>query len=220
MVVTMVTLAEDLFLLADSDEKGQLLIDPAHLDLGLGGAVLFDLALQGRVGLVDAHVAVLDRTPLGHPVLDKALTVIGAESRAHDPDYWVRRFAKKARRAIEDRLVETGVLRRDDHRVLGIIPVHRTPQADGRVEQELRRDLREAVIRHQTPPVQTAALISLVQAVGIDQMLFARHAEHSVMVRMDEITRGLGEHVWVARAVNQTITALNAALGISMAAMP
>ena len=42
----MVTLAEDLYLLAGDGASGRLLVDPVHLDLGLGGALLLDLAVR------------------------------------------------------------------------------------------------------------------------------------------------------------------------------
>ena len=56
----MATLAEYLFLLADDDATGSLLIEHTFLDLGLGGALLMDLVLRRRVTLVESHVAVVD----------------------------------------------------------------------------------------------------------------------------------------------------------------
>src|SRR5690349_11412095 len=49
----METLAEDLYLLACDEATGRSRIPAAYLDLGLGGAVLLDLARRGRVALVD-----------------------------------------------------------------------------------------------------------------------------------------------------------------------
>ena len=51
-VTSMVTLAEDLFLLATEASTGQPMIDITHLDLGLGGALLLDLVLQRRMPCV------------------------------------------------------------------------------------------------------------------------------------------------------------------------
>ena len=56
----MVTLAEDLYLLAAIAAAGRRLIDVAHLDLGLGGALLLDLALRKRVVHADEQVTVTE----------------------------------------------------------------------------------------------------------------------------------------------------------------
>ena len=79
----MLTLAEDLFLLACEEATGRPRIPAAHLELGLGGALLLDLALRGRVALVDDHVVVADRTPVGAPLLDAAPDIPAAAADAH-----------------------------------------------------------------------------------------------------------------------------------------
>ena len=63
MVTCMVTLVEDLFLLATDASTGRPLIDTTHLDLGLGGALLLDLVLQQRLAPRDSHVMVTDPRP-------------------------------------------------------------------------------------------------------------------------------------------------------------
>ena len=121
----MVTLAEDLYLLADDPTTGRPLIDVAHLDLGLGGALLLDLALRRRIALVDEHVTLGQEGPTGAPLLDRALATVAKPGRPHGPDHWVRHLGRGANRAVQDGLVEIGVLQRDDHRILHVIPVHR-----------------------------------------------------------------------------------------------
>src|SRR5215208_4560962 len=98
----MVSLAEDLYLLASDGPTGRLLIDTAHLDPGLGGALLLDLAIRGHVGLADAHVVVTGGPPTGEPLLDAALTTIAGEARQHGPDHWVHILARGAHRAVQN----------------------------------------------------------------------------------------------------------------------
>jgi hypothetical protein len=208
----MATLAEDLYLLA-SDATGRFWIDTTYLDLGLGGALLLDLVLQDRVALVDSHVAVIDPTPTGDPLLDSALADLAAEARAHGPEHWIRHLARGARHAVQDRLVEAGVLRRDEHKVLGIIPVHRTHETDGRLHHELVDHLHDAVVLGHQPAHETAALASLALAVGLERHLFPRSDRRAVAERMAEIAEGK----WVGSAVRHAIDAVNAALGITPA---
>jgi hypothetical protein len=210
-LIGIVTLAEDLFLLAHHETTGRLRIPTEFLDLGLGGALLLDLKLHERVALDDDdHVAVVDKTPLSESVLDAALMSIANESRAHDPQYWVRHLARGARSAVERRLVAAGVLQVDDHKVLGIIPVHHAHQADGRIEHELLERLNDAVVLGRAAPTETAALVSLTLAVGLERHLFPRSDRRAIQHRMRQIAEG----EWVGEAVRHEIDALKAALGI------
>src|SRR4051794_1009343 len=135
--VGVVTLAEDLYLLALDETGGRLLIDPLRLDLGLGGALLLDLAVRKRVALLDEHVAVNGEGTTGEPLLGAALSAIAEPTRAHGPDHWVRHLGRGAHHTVQEHLVGLGVLEREDGRVLRFIPVHRTRETDGRLHHEL-----------------------------------------------------------------------------------
>ena len=206
----MTTLAEDLFLLVCHEATGRARIPTAHLDLGLGGALLLDLVLRERVALVDLHVAVVERTPVGDPLLDATLAAVAGDARLHEPDYWVRHLTKGTRAEVQNRLVAAGVLRIEDHRVLGLIPVHHTHQVDGRIEHELVHQLDDAVVLGQPASPETAAVVSLALAVGLEGHLFPRSDRRAIRQRMQEIADG----EWVGVAVKHAIDALNAALGI------
>jgi len=208
----MAVLAEDLYLLACDEDTGRLLIDPAHLDLGLGGALLLDLVSRRRVALVDERVAVVDRAPTGDPFLDGALAKIEAEA-PHEPDHVVRHLARGARAAVRERLIAAGVLRRADHKILGVVPVHLTPEADDRIERALQEHLQDAVVLDHPPSAETAAVSSLALALGLHRHLFPRADRRAVERRMQEIADAY-EGRWVAAAVKQAADAVDAALGI------
>jgi Golgi phosphoprotein 3 (GPP34) len=205
-----VTLAEDLYLLATNGATGRLLIDTAHLDLGLGGALLLDLALRGHVELADSQVVVTGGTPTEDPLLDTALTTIAGETKRHGPDHWVHHLARGAHRAVQDHLVDVGVLQRDDERLLHVIPVHRTHESDGRLHHELQQQLNGAVVLGRPPSRETAALAALVLAVGLERHLFPRSDRHEIRRRMAEIADG----GWVAPAVAGAVTVVDVALGL------
>jgi hypothetical protein len=207
----MVTLAEDLYLLAGDSVTGRLLIDTAHLDLGLGGALLLDLEVRGHVRLADPDVVVTSGPPpTGEPLLDAALTTIAGAARRHGPEYWVRHLARGAHRAVQDHLVQAGILRRDDDRLLHVIPVHRTHERDGRVHRELLDHLSESVVLDRPPSQETAALASLALAIGLDRHLFPRLDRHEIRRRMTEIA----DAGWVASAVTGAVTVIDVALGV------
>ncbi len=207
----MVTLAEDLFLLACDEVTGRARIPTTYLDLGLGGALLLDLVLRDRLALVDEHVAVVAPAPTGDSLLDAALSAVADSAKWREPEYWVRHLAKGTRSAVQRRLVAAGVLLADDHKVLGVVAVHHTHQVDDRIEHELVRRLNDVVVLGRPASRETAAVVSLALAMGLEQHLFPRSDRHAIQHRMREISGG----EWVGAAVTHAISALNAALGIA-----
>ena len=111
-------------------------------------------------------------TPTGEPMLDSALAAVARQHRAHGPDHWVRHLSRGAHRAVQGRLVDIGVLQRDDHRFLHVIPVHRTHETDGRLHHQLVGHLRDAVVLGQPASPETSALALLALAIGLDRHLF------------------------------------------------
>ena len=210
----MVTLAEDLYLLA-LGEGGRLQIDPLHLDLGLGGALLLDLAVRERVALLDGHVTVTGARATGEPLLDAALSAIGGGSRALGADHWVRHLGRGAHHRVQNHLVDLGVLRRDDHRILHVIPVHRTHEADGRLHHELVDHLRDAVVLGHAPSSDSAALAALALAVGLDRHLFPRSDRRVVRQRMAEVAAECGDAAWIAPSVSAAVNAVDTAMGVT-----
>lgn len=208
-VASHVPLAAKLLLLSCHDRSGRPRIPPVHLDLGLGGAHLLELAQSGRLGLANGQVAVLDRTPVGDPLVDRALAELAA-TPPRDPEHWVRHLARGARSAVERRLVEAGLLRVDDHRVLGLFPVHHAHHVDSTLERELVERMQDVVVLARPADPETAGLVSLALATGLEQCLFPRSDQRAVRERMKEIADG----EWVGRAVRHAIDAQDAALGI------
>src|ERR1044072_1906891 len=107
----MTTIAEEVLLLAYDEEQGRQLIGSSERDAPLGGALLAELTVGGRIDLADKKVTVLDATPVGDEELDAALARIAAESKARKPEWWVQRLhSGKLRRRLLSRLAERGVL--------------------------------------------------------------------------------------------------------------
>jgi hypothetical protein len=205
-----VALAEDVYLLACDAATGRPRIAAMYLDLGLAGALLCDLVLRGRITLVDDHVAVLDTAPVGDPLSDTALRAIAADTRLREPDHWVHHLVHGLRAAVQRSLVSAGVLTSDEHRLLGVIPVHHTHCADAHLEDELVRRIEDAVVLGRPASRETAAVVSVALAIGLDRHLFPRSDRGAVRRRMATIAAD----DWVGAAVTHAVAAVNAALGL------
>ncbi|MFI1992517.1 GPP34 family phosphoprotein [Actinoplanes sp. NPDC020271] len=203
-------LAAELLLLA-YDDAGRKIHDSTRLDLGLGGALLLEMALSERVGVVGKDVVVFDPSPSGDPLVDDALTRIAGDSRSRKPGHWVGKLAKGTRQRVLDHLVSTEILRVEHGSVLWIFPRTTYPPVHGTepvVETEARHRMRAAVLG--TGPVdgRTAALCALVAATELDRKVFADLDRRQVKARLKQI----GEGDWAAAAVHQAIQDVQAAI--------
>jgi hypothetical protein len=212
----MTSLPEEFLLIAYADD-GTPLTDGTHLDNGLGGAVLLELALAGRVDIADKKVIVADRAPTGDPLLDAALTRIADELKPRKPGHWISKLAKDARPLVLDKLVADGVLTMQKDRVLGLFPRTKFPSAYGvepPVETDARQRMRAAVERSGEVDARTAALCALVAATDLDRKVFADLDRKRVKARLKEISEG----AWAAQAVRKTIEEIQAAVMVAIVA--
>lgn len=204
----MLNLAEELLLLALEDERGVVHASASEsLEYGLAGAVLLSLTVRGKVDMEGDRMFVSDPSPTGDEVLDEALAEIG-RSRPRKPEHWVWRLG---RRGLKDRLigrlVNTGVLRREEHKILWFIPADRYPSGGTGTEREIRQKLRAAVFGRETPGARVAALLSLIKACDLVDEVFEDGESQEVWRRLDEISEG----ELIGRVVSDTVAQVQAA---------
>lgn len=215
-IMSNLSLAEELVLLA-YDDSGKSQLSGTNLDLGLGGALLLELALAGRVDVVDKRVVVADPAPLGNPLVDGALERIRAEGRSRKPKDWVSKLSKRTRDPVLRQLVAAGILESEEDKVLLVFSRTRYPAAHGvepPVETEARQRLRAAITGTADPDARTAALCALVGAVGLDRKVFPDLPRKQVKERLKRI----GEGAWAAVAVKKAIEEVQAAIMVAVIA--
>ncbi len=199
-------LPDELLLLALDDERGTR-AHATELEPGLAGAVLLDLALRGRLDVVDKTVRAIDATPTGDAVLDHALAAVADAPKLRAPTWWVAHLQKGVREQVADRLVASGALRRDEHKVLWIFPVTRLPADDPGPESAVRARLDAAVLHGVTPDHRTAALAALVHATDLCTTVFPGADRRAVKERLAELAEGQWAAEAVRRAVQEIATA-------------
>jgi hypothetical protein len=203
-----VTIAEELLLLAYSEEEGKQLISATQLDPALAGAILAELAVAERVELSDKKVTLKNPAPLGDDELDTTLARIAAEAKDRKPVWWVQKLQSgKLRRRLLTRLAESGVLAEERGKILGIFPTTRWPEADPGVEADVRERV-ASVLGGADPDPRTAVLIAIMHAAKLDRKAFPGASKE----RIKEIAEG----AWAADAVAKTIAAINSAMTIAI----
>jgi Golgi phosphoprotein 3 len=219
------TLAEDLLLLALDDDKGTVSWSRSTaLPYGLGGALLMDLALNGRVNSQEKKIVLVDSSPTGDEVLDAALDSIRASTKLRDAKHWVKRLGD--RRSLRDhlarRLVARGILREQDRAFLWVFRDHRFPTDDPSSEAALRGRIRDAALGASEPDTRTLLLLSLVNACNLAGSLFSREERTQATQRIKDLVEGerFGQAVGGAIADAAAATAAISSAGFSATVAP
>ena len=210
-------LAEDLLLVLTDDETGRLRVTPAEADVALGGALLIELTLAGRVDLTregetlrTGRLVVRDGSPVGDSLLDVALAIIAAH-RGKKPDAVLKPLGKGLRSRLYGRLVERGVLRSEKVKLLGLVPTQTWPAVDGAQQRQLRAQLEQALVTGVPPQQRVAALVSLLQALrSVAKVVPPK--QHGIAKRdLERRAKEIAEGDWGSAAVRKAVDAMAAA---------
>lgn len=216
-------IAEDLLLLAYDDATGKPDAAVSNLDYRLAGALLVELALDGRIALTNdregsawwsagspGRVVVSDPAPAGHPALDAALAVVG--ERPREPKSLVDPLSKGLRDRLLGGLAERGILRREEGRILRIFPTTSWPAADSAHEERLRARCAAVLTGSATPDARTAALIAVARGSGLVERLVPKEHRRQARERADR----LAEESWASGAVKKAVDDVTTAVMVAV----
>jgi Golgi phosphoprotein 3 (GPP34) len=213
----MSALADDLLLLLLDVDTGRPLVDRTKFDYALGGAVLLQLALDGRIDASPgparrARVTVLDAGGTGDDVCDDALHRI--ETRPARADKLVPALSKGLRARLLTRAEQQHLVRREEDRVLGLFRRVRWPAGDSRRRGQLVARLSDVLLRGATPDPRTSALVALLAAIDAAHVVVGV-PDRSGRAAVRRRAREIGQGAWAADAVRKAVEAVQAAVAAS-----
>jgi hypothetical protein len=211
---TKLAMHEQLMLMALRDEEGTLESRAGMHEFALGGAILAELVLAGRVTIEDDKkrlVDLVDRSSLNEAFLDEALELIANAKRRRRADNWVYRIAsiKKLRHRIAQQLCRRGILKESEDKVLWLFTRKIYPEIDSRPEDQLIEQLRQAIFETDTKvPARTAIVLSLAHATGMLEIHFDKKDLKQRKKRIEQISSGQA----VGEATKATVQAVQVAM--------
>ena len=198
--------AEEITLLMLNDEDGGFVRVPGwSLQCAYAGAVLMDLALENRIDTDVKKLVLIDPTPVGDDLLDPILAQIAGTPITNDARHWVEQIADGAEQIRERalaRLVEGGILRREEDRFLWVFQSRRYPIVDGEADREVKLRIMEVLFGNDIPHPRDVVIICLADACGIlKELLSARELERASerieqVRRLDLIGQAVSNAVW------------------------
>jgi hypothetical protein len=208
----MLSLAEELMLLALKDEKGSVIMSASTaLPYGLAGALLLDLFFRQKITFNGKTVEVVDPAPTGDTLLDETLALISGTEKHKTAKYWVQKIErkiKKLRDRIADQLVQKEILKPEEHRLLWVFQYQRYPTVNISPEMEIRQRIRKIVLLNHPPDDKDRALISLVKACSLVNEIFSGEERRQAKKRIKEIT----EEEKIGKAVSYVVAEITAAV--------
>ncbi len=199
----MLRLVEEIILLLLRDDGRFVRTPNWSMDYAVAGAVLMDLAMENRIDTDLDNLILLDSTPLGDDLLDPTLAEI-AEGEQRDTRYWVEHTAEQAAVIRENaitRLVDIGILEREDDHFLWVFRSRRYPVIDGKAEREVKLRIMGVLFSEEIPYPRDIMLICLADACDIfRQILTARELTQAsdrieVVRRLDLIGQAMSKAI-------------------------
>ena len=188
----MLRFVEEIILLLLEDEGGRFVRVPTwSMNYALSGAVLMDLALEDRIDTDLENLAVVDPTPVGDSLLDPTLAEIAAGGQ-HDTRHWVERTAERAEAIQEEalsRLVDRGILERQDESFLWVFRSRRYPAVDGTAEREVKLRIMGVLFSDEIPDARDVMIICLADACGIFDELLSRRELDRASERIEQVRK-------------------------------
>jgi golgi phosphoprotein 3 len=213
----MLKLYEEMFLLSINDAKGQLVGAAAsYMNYDLASAILAELALLGNVQADRKRLAVADATSTGDELLDETLATIATSPKPRKPAHWIGALASgKLQKRVVQGLVAKNVLRIEEKRFLWVIPYEAYPQQDASAKYWLKARLRGAALGGEQPESRTVALLSLLKACRLLDLVFTKDEGKAAGQTIDALVGGdlFGD------ALAETLAELDGAAVAAMAAV-
>jgi Golgi phosphoprotein 3 len=188
----MLTLYEELQLLAIHDEKGIFIrsaVEP--LKTGLAGAILAELAFANKICTAPNHRLKLeDSKSTNDPILDDVMGTLKESDKDRKFGYWINNLnpkPEKLQKVITASLIQKEILVQEDDRLVWVIPSHIHPDVKASTKYSVIKLLRGIVLAQEEAHPREIAFLSLVSACGLLDLIFLRDERKAANQKINEL---------------------------------
>jgi hypothetical protein len=180
-------LADQYFLIAHEDRTGRSRLHPRATGLGLAAALMGELVLEGRIGITDGDLVILDRHAPADALAHDILSLLIAQPQHRDVRTWLAFLSQEAAARVGERLMRLGavepVTRR---RMLSTQTLYMPNSAEQRnAAAWAPARLANLLVRGIEMSVSDRVLVGLIAATGLTRHVLYdfeihRHAFHTL----------------------------------------
>lgn len=188
----MLRFAEEIMLLMLDDDGKFVGVPDRLVRYGLAGGVLMDLALENRIDTDVDKLVLVDSKPLEDNLLDSVLADIAASTETHGARYWIEHVVDRAddiRETAIERLVERGILKKEEGQFLWVFRARRYPVIDGTAEREVKLRIMEVLFSDKIPSPRDVVIINLAHACNLFKEILSARELVQAADRIDQVRK-------------------------------
>lgn len=190
----MLTLTEELLLLAIHDEKGTIIFaSTGSIPYGLGATLLLDLAEKKAIELIDNQINLIEKPKITPNFLNLAFEILNSKSQSMSFKEAILELGNnysKLKDEILNNLVLNGILQRQSQKIMFLIKFSKYPTLDPAEELKTRDQIHKAVLMSVKPSERLRTLICLVQVCNLIEEIFPKNqremAKKNIQLMMKE----------------------------------
>ena len=186
-------LIEDFLLISLDDEKGRFILDTTYVDNGLAGAVMLELALNGKIELRDNRIHLINSDPLGNLILDQAMQAINNEKKDRKLSFWIGALnanASDIKHVTLKNLTEKGIISKQEGKTLWVFSYNKYPTKDALPENEVRSRLNNIVLDKMEPTPKCLMLLNLIDVCELsDEVFRTKEVRKAAKNKIRELTK-------------------------------
>ena len=212
------TILEEFLLLALDERGGDFWpLARSVFDCGTACAVVMDLMRLGRVDCDLRHLFVVSTEPTNDDILDPVLRALALEpvNRATravvDELCFLSDEGEAFRERAVQRLIERGILKREERKILWVFGTRRYPVMNGAEVREVKLRMLLAILSHEIPEPHDIMLVALADACGLFAHLLSANEWAHAMPRIAQVAR----MDLLGRAVTEAITRVEASVAMA-----
>lgn len=172
------TFSETILLLGLDERSGTMQALPElTMRYALAGALLLELAVANRIDTDLHHLHLIDARPTGDPLLDDVLRRLSTRDTELTTSVWLSSLAYQTpdiQELVLQRLVDKGILRIEDRRILWVFSSSHYRLTDDRWVSGVRARLRALIDSDEIPDPDESVLVALVDAFHLLDALFSK----------------------------------------------
>jgi hypothetical protein len=206
-------LHEAIALISLDDEKGNFTTAGGHINYAFGAAFIMDLMLEERIKIEDGRVHLMTNAITESRALNSLIEQIGKRKKPDRVSNWihvcVQRLTKLQQLCI-DKLVQEGILKQTEGKVLWVFSVDRYPTKNAQPENELRERLRALMLDESTEPDEKERmLLAIVLKCELYAAMTSDRAQRKkAKARLEQLTSGEMMQKEVGQAVEEMLAAV------------
>ena len=211
----MFTLYEELLLVSIHEDKGIFIGSSMDgMKPGLAGAILAELVLTGKIRTTNnRRLQLIDASQTNDLILDETLIALREMDKERKFGYWLNTLnqkPEKLRKQIIASLIQKGIMTQEDGRLIWVIPSPLNAEIKASTKYWVINRLRSNVLAQEDIQLRDIALLGLVSACGLLELVFLRDERKLARQYINELVVGQAMKEPVIEAIQEIVTAIAA----------